>query len=157
MTYIFDTSPLSHLFNSYYVSRFPTLWDNFANLIDGGKIISTREVLRELKDRNNNDHAETWCKSNEHIFPAPNNQEGAFVTKIFSVKHYQQIIERKKILKGGKNADPFVIAKAATIKGVVVTLEKPKPNGVKIPNICQAFGVDCWNLEQFMENERWSF
>ena len=45
--------------------------------------------------------------------------------------------ERKKIQKGGLNADPFVIAKAAVNDAMVVTLETEKPNAVRIPNICE--------------------
>jgi hypothetical protein len=29
------------------------------------------------------------------------------------VRHFQQNIEQQKLLKGGKNAEPFVIARAA--------------------------------------------
>ena len=30
-------------------------------------------------------------------------------------------------------------------------------NAVKIPNVCEHFGVDCTNLEEFMEREKWRF
>jgi hypothetical protein len=61
------------------------------------------------------------------------------------------------LLKGGKNADPFVVARAATIDGTVVSLEAMKANAAKIPNICKHFGLPCINLEQFMEAEDWQF
>ena len=64
---------------------------------------------------------------------------------------------RNTALKGGKNADPFVIAKAAVIGGTVVTMESEKPNSAKIPNICKHFEVPCVTLEAFMENEGWEF
>jgi hypothetical protein len=83
--------------------------------------------------------------------------EGAFVARIYRVSHFQQNIELQKLLKGGKNADPFVIARAAVENRTVVTMEVFKPNGVKIPNICRHFGVKCLLLEDFMEEEGWTF
>lgn len=156
MIYSFDTSALITLFSSYYPARFPTLWKQFDSLIAGGTIVSTREVLRELEGASNPD-LETWCKGNPTVFTVPTAAEGAFVAQIYRVPHFQQNIEQKKILKGGKNADPFVIAKAKVIAGTVVTLEKPRPHSVKIPTICAHFGVPCMSLEAFMAAEGWTF
>lgn len=75
----------------------------------------------------------------------------------YSVSHFQQNIEQQKLLKGGKNADPFVIAKAAVDGRAVVTMELFKPNAAKIPNICAHFAITCLSLEQFMEEEGWEF
>ncbi len=61
------------------------------------------------------------------------------------------------MLKGGRNADPFVIAKAAVTQCAVVTMEIRKPNAAKIPNICDHFGIPCRSLEEFMEIEAWEF
>ena len=52
---------------------------------------------------------------------------------------------------------PFVVAKAAVIGSAVVTLERKRPNAAKIPNICDHLGVQCLDLEQFMEKEGWQF
>jgi hypothetical protein len=60
-------------------------------------------------------------------------------------------------LKGGRNADGFVIARAAVEGRMVVTLEQSRPNAAKIPNICQQFKVPCFSLEEFMEAEGWEF
>lgn len=50
MSYVFDNSPLSALFKSYYPKRFPSLWKRFHELVSDGSIVSTREVLREIED-----------------------------------------------------------------------------------------------------------
>lgn len=34
---------------------------------------------------------------------------------------------------------------------------KLKPNAAIVPNICEHFGVDWLNLEQFMQQEGWKF
>ena len=60
-------------------------------------------------------------------------------------------------MKGGKNADPFVIARAHALMATVVTMESKPRNGVKIPNICEHFNIDCISLEGFMERENWLF
>ncbi|MEO9804778.1 MAG: PIN domain-containing protein [Reichenbachiella sp.] len=155
MKYVFDTSPLADLFRHYYPSRFPTLWENFDVMIKAGEITSTREVLREIEDRE--DPLSEWAKSHEELFMMPNAQEAKFVSEIYRVAHFQQNIELQKIYKGGKNADPFVIARAGVLGITVVTNEKIKPNAAKIPNICQHFDIGCINLEKFMEGENWKF
>ena len=71
--------------------------------------------------------------------------------QIFAVPHFLQIIEQRKLLKGGLNADPFIIARAKAIGGTVVTLEGEPPKGAKIPNICRHFGIPFLSLEGFME------
>ena len=94
------------LFDSYYPSRFPTLWEQYDELVANDNITSTREVRREienhrvstLRDRTN---------ENREVFPAPNADEALVVNRIFSVANFQQVIERRKLQKGGLNADPF--------------------------------------------------
>lgn len=156
MIYVFDNSPLSVLFKNYYRRVFRTLWEGFDALVDEGKIQSTREVLREIED-GPIDALQKWCDQNKKIFPAPTAAEAAFVARIYGVAHFQQNIETKKLLKGGKNADPFVIARAAVNGGTVVTMELFKDNAAKIPNICQHFAVPCMTLEEFMTAEGWNF
>jgi hypothetical protein len=39
----------------------------------------------------------------------------------------------------------------------VVTEEEKKANAARIPNVCEYFGVNCVNLEGFMERKGWAF
>ena len=156
MIYVFDTSAFSQLFRSYYRSRFPSLWEQFEQLVADGQITSTREALRELEDRSIPGIPD-WCADNPHIFPAPTAEEGAFVARIFAVAHFQQVIEQKKLLKGGKNADPFLVARAGVLGASLVSMEEEKPNSAKVPNICKHFGIPCLTVERFMEEEDWTF
>lgn len=156
MSYVFDTNAFSHLFHSYYRNRFPTLWDQFDELIEEGEITSTREVAREIEGDRVVALRE-WAANQRNLFPIPNAVEAGFVAQIFTVPHFLQIIERKKLLKGGLNADPFIIARAHAIDGTVVTLEGEPRNGAKIPNICRHFHIPCVSLEGFMEAEEWTF
>jgi hypothetical protein len=154
--YVFDTSPFSTLFKNYYRSRFPSLWTLFDEMIADGRIISTREVGREIAD-GPVEVARAWAAENQHVFAVPAADEGAFVGKIFAVNHFHQNIEQQKLLKGGKLADPFVIAKAAITGFTVVTVEAYKENSAKLPNMCEHFGIPCFDLERFMEEEGWTF
>jgi len=156
MSYVFDNSPLSALFKNFYRNRFPTLWVLFDALVTNGEIVSTREVLREIED-GATESLRDWAAQNQQLFTVPTAAEGAFVRRIYEVAQFQQNIEQQKILKGGKNADAFVIAKAAVMQGTVVTMERFRPNAVKIPNICKHFNIQCLSLEEFMEQERWEF
>jgi len=154
--YVFDNSPLSTLFRNYYRKRFPSLWRNFDTLVADGKMVSVREAYREIEDSNLAGLRE-WARENEELFPVPTANEGAFVAKIYAVPHFQQNIEQQKLLKGGRNADPFVIAKASVEDRTVVTMELFKENAAKIPNICDHFDIPCMTLEEFMEAEGWEF
>jgi hypothetical protein len=154
--YVLDTSPLLILFKSYYRARFPRLWERFDGLVADRRVVSTREVLRECTD-GPVDSLRLWAEGQGHFFHVPVAAEAQFVAQIYAVRHFQQNIEQKKLLKGGRNADPFVIAKAAIEGRCVVTMEELKPNSAKIPNICAHFGVECVTLEQFMEREGWQF
>ncbi len=154
--YVFDTGPFITLFSYYFESRFPTLWKKFDTIISNEKITSTREVFKELQEPEN--RLTEWSKSNRNLFPNPNIDELAFVREIFSFPNFQNMIEKRKRWKGKPVADPFVIARAKLIKNsCVVTSEVYKPNSAKIPNVCKHFGVECVDLEGFMEREGWEF
>lgn len=156
MSYVFDTSALSALFRSYYRRRFPSLWQRFDDLVVKGGVVSTREVFREIGD-SSIESLRDWAAENPAVFTVPNAEEGAFVARIYDVQHFQQNIERQKLLRGGRNADPFVIAKAAVLECAVVTMEQLRPHAVRIPNICEHFSMPCMTLEVFMEAEGWEF
>ena len=47
MIYVFDTSSFRVLGN-YYPDRFPSFWEMFDELVAAGRIVSVREVHREL-------------------------------------------------------------------------------------------------------------
>jgi uncharacterized protein DUF4411 len=156
MSYVFDNSPLSALFKNFYRKTFRSLWEHFDKLVEDARIVSTREALREIED-GGPDSLRDWAKQHTELFATPTAAEGAFVARIYGVTHFQQNIEQQKLLKGGKNADPFVIAKAAVEARTVVTMESLKPHAARIHNICQYFRIKCLTLEEFMSEEGWEF
>ena len=156
MVYVFDTSSFI-VIGHYYPKQFPSFWDKFNQAVDISKIISAREVFRELDHEASVSHLSDWVKRYRSIFVTPNAAATQFVSTIFSIPHFQALVSEKNRLAGRPCADPFVIALAKTMNGCVVTEEKEKPNAPKIPNVCRHFGIDCTNLQGFMEKEGWSF
>lgn len=155
MIYVLDSGPLIDLFKHYYPDRFPSLWEKFSELVATNKIVSVDEVYSEISDYG--DRLAEWAEDNRDFFHTPSPKELEFVTEIFSIPHFQAMIRIKKRLEAKPVADPFVIAKARIIDGIVVTKEDFKPNAASIPNVCRHFGVKYMNLEAFMESEGWTF
>lgn len=154
--YVFDTNVISSLHKNYYRTRFVSLWKQFDQLVADGMVTSTREAYHELQDGIPGADTE-WAATNAKLFATPDANEASFVAKIYSVAHFQANIERQKLIRGGRNADAFIIARAYATGGTVVTMERFKPNAVKIPNICDHFQIPCLDLEAFMEKEGWVF
>lgn len=165
MVYIFDSSPLIHLFKNYYLTRFPSLWAKFDEMVECSQIVSVEEVYKELTGAITiKDRLSEWAIVNKDIFfHQPDIQELGFIREIFRVKHFEGLVTRKAMLSGNPVADPFVIAAAKIKDACVVTSEgfdtdgNINQNAPKIPYICQQFSISCCNLEQFMEKEGWMF
>ena len=157
MRYVFDNNALISIFRHYYFGRFPSFWEKFDYLVSSREIVSVREVRRELEEIDIWESIKTWALKYPSFFSKPTIEELQFVTRIYSVKHFQQNIEKKKLYAGKPIADPFIIAKAAVNNAFVVTQEKLKENASKIPNICQHFQIQCIDLEGFLIKENWSF
>ncbi len=156
MKYVFDSDSLINLFRHYYPERFPTLWEKFDALVSGGELISVREVFKEIGS--SEDSLAIWAKEQKNIlFLESTPEELQFIGEIFQVRHFQAMIRKQERFKGKPVADPFVIARARVSGGCVVTQEKNIENAAKIPNVCKHFGIDCTNLEGFMEKEKWTF
>ncbi len=157
MKYVFDNNVLISIFQNYFYDRFPSFWERFNPLIEQGEVVSVREVRRELETNPRTDTLEQWVKDHHPFFHDPTPQELTFVTRIFSVQHFQQNMKRQNLTQGGPYADPFIVAKAQVDQLIVVTQEKYTDHGARIPNICEHFEIPCMNLEGFLENEGWKF
>ena len=153
--YVFDSNALIDLFKHFYLKRFPSLWKRFDGSVASGNLISVREVFNEIEGHG--DRLSQWARDHRNFFQQPSPEELAFVAEIFKVTHFQALISKQARLEGKTVADPFVIAKAKVHNGCVITQEIKKPNAARIPNVCEHFGVDCLNLEGFMEREDWTF
>jgi hypothetical protein len=156
MIYVFDTSSFI-VISHYFPDRFPSFWNYLSEYVTNGKIISVKEVFNELDTNYSRQHLREWIKINRSIFRVPEEMEMAFITQIFSIQHFQYLVTQKQLLKGTPVADPFIIASAKINDACVVTEEEKKKNASRIPNVCEYFGIECTNLEGFMEKENWEF
>lgn len=157
MIYVFDTNSLSNILNHYYRDRFPSFWEKFDESVRNGSIVSVREGKFELEQRFSREAIEEIVRLNAEFFAEPTSEEGAFVRQIYSIPHFRQNLEHKKLLQGGYFADPFIIARARVVNGIVVTEEHMRDNGAGIPNICKHFGIEPVNLKDFLSKEDWRF
>jgi len=157
LIFVFDTNSLSNILRNYFPETFSSFWRQFGALIENKAITSVREVKGELEEKFDKTligRFEIYCPD---FFTIPSLEELRFIPQIYAIKHFQQNLDRKKILKGGNFADPFVIAKAKIIKGIVVTEETFKEHAAKIPNICHHFNVGYLNLENFLKTQKWNY
>jgi hypothetical protein len=156
--YVCDTNSLSNILNHYYPDRFPTFLEKFDELVGDKRLISVREARFELKGKFDDDNIIDRLKVHNHnFFEEPTVEELAFITQVYSVPHFRQNLNRKKLLQGGYFADPFIIAKAKIKEAIVITEEDRPENGVRIPNICDHFGIECVKIEGFLIKEDWKF
>lgn len=159
--YSIDTSVILDIWcppegNMFSKHKLPELWNHIEKLVQQGKIIASKEVLDEL-ERHASDDLLTWLKDHKEIFIFDREQleaaEGLINTFYSKYKRgYKPEI--------GNAADPFVIAAAITKSAVVFTSEHeqgdhdPKDvNEPTIPTICKNYGIECVNIEQFIERE----
>ena len=160
MRYLLDTGFFIRS-RYYYPQNFPSFWEKMGNAVMGGIVSSTREVRNELERYGGpQEHLLAWMKKNRQIFTTPNNDELEKVRQIFANKKFQRLLSNKAKNSGYPLADPFVIAKAWTVGCCVVTAEMPAiPNSskIKIPDVCDYFGVAWASPEQFMQQQNWIF
>ncbi len=154
--YVFDTNSF-RVTGNYYPDTFPSFWNHFNGLVESGRLMSVWAVRKELEAQNTSAHLEHWLHTCHQIFSKPTEQEMACVTRIFQVRHFQQLIGKKQLLRGGDVADPWLVARGMTSGGIVVTEESPKPNAANIPAVCGHFGVRCASIREALASEGWRY
>ena len=176
MIYVIDTSSWQQLFGCYRRLRFPTLWQLFDDLIASGAIISVSQVLREIENRDKKNDELEWATAHTNLFPDVSEQEFQFLREIFRVPRFRHFVpdylldtnydeDTKELAVAGKDeeekidesADPFLIARAKIMGGMVITQERERGNRVRIPSICNHFDIQCGTLDDLMERETWTF
>ena len=153
MKYCIDTSSIIHAWvEAYPPDNFPLLWQKIDDFVGKGKIISSEEVLRELKKKH--DSAYQWAKAHTGIFLPIDDSTQHLVVKIMA--NHKRLVDTRT---GRMGADPFVIALAALKKSTLVTNELPTNNLAKpnIPDVCNAMKIGCCNLLQMIQAEGWVF
>ncbi len=140
--YVIDACALIDAAKNYNMSKktFSNIWETLDKLVEEGRLISSKEILDELKD----DDIEEWGKNHKEAFLSLSKEIQEKVTEILG--QYPNMI--KITTKGNSNGDPFLIATAIVEGGVIVTNEKK--NGDKIPVVCEKMGIEYTDLNGFL-------
>ena len=132
------------------------LWDGMERLIEAGRFIAPREVLRELEARD--DELLTWAKQNRRMFVNPDEEQLALLTELLE-KHPDAWDMEKET----PEADPFVITlaryqRAGLLKEDCHVLAEEQGKGTigrKIPHVCNLYKIPCIRLVDMFELEGW--
>lgn len=150
--YVFDSNIFINLHRRHPIDVFPSLWAKIGELLDDGTIISSQEVYDEIMI--GGDDLEKWVKARKKCF---------LPSEIPVQKDVQIILSTHRgLVEGGKknnSADPFVIALAKQKNCKVVTEEVPTHNmaSPKIPDVCEAYKIECIDFIGFAREEKFSF
>jgi hypothetical protein len=153
--YSIDSSSLIHAWwRAYPPANFATFWSRLDELIEGGVVVASVEVHNELKKKDDEVHA--WCKVRApKLCIEIDDSQQEHLAHILGT--YPRLVDTAK---GRSEGDPFVIALARSFDRPlhVISQEGPgKKNSPKIPDVCLAEGIQCWNLVQLIQAEGWRF
>lgn len=148
--YSLDTNALLTAWNeTYRPASFGNFWQRLEELILAGRAVASEEVQRELAKK---DDAVTVWANEQNGFFIPLEAEQLVVVKQLAADHPGLAKERL----GRMRADGFVIG-LAHWRGLTVVTAENRRGADKIPNICDAVGVECISLPDMIEREGWSF
>lgn len=158
MTYVVDTSSFIELFQKYPRDVFPNLWQEYENLVDSGMLISVTQVKEELQRAKHGDQVSEWAQqpSARELFTSPTDEEMLFLRSELSSSKFRDAVP-DHLRSANEKADIYLIARARVFGATVVTEERYKPQGTKIPTICKDYNIDCVNLIGMMQCENWRF
>lgn len=146
--YVIDACALIDAARNYNMAKksFAHIWATLDKLIQSGELVSSTEIMDELKD----DDLKVWAKQHKECFLPLTRDVQAKTTEVLS--QFPTLIKIRST--GNSNADPFLIATAALQGGTIVTNEKlgdNKTKDYKIPNVCQALNIPYMNLHTFLD------
>ena len=150
--YLPDTSALIAAWTERYPRDiFPAVWE----FIDGlnGRLRVCEDVRTEV-DRHAEDLLEWLDTATVDSRLSLNSLDGNVAEAV--QRNYQRIARGWpgwRAVHTAGHADPWVIAYAQAMDGVVVSEEQPGGNGVKIPDVCDTLRVSHMNLLELFRAE----
>jgi hypothetical protein len=158
VTYVVDTSSFIDLFQYYDRGVFPSLWQEFEDLVERRILVSVIHVKEELRREKHGDRAFKWAwqPSVRELFTSPTDEEMLFLRSELASYKFRDAVP-DYLRSTNEKADIYLIARARVSGSIVVTEERYKPQVTKIPTICRDFNIDCVNLLGMMQRENWRF
>jgi hypothetical protein len=128
-------------------SVYGTLWKKIDGLIKSKDIVVCSEIQDEVEDKD----LKFWLQQNGCEVLVVDEKVQQNVTKI--VNEHPELLNFTNMKSSG---DAFLIATAMKYQIAVIT-EENKDSPKKIPKICDAYGIQCYNVTELAEKEGWSF
>jgi hypothetical protein len=148
--YSIDTNAILTAWNeTYRPANFEGFWKKLEQLISVGRAFVTEEVVRELDKKD--DEACAWVKTQGNFSVALDDEQLQTVKEL-ATKFPALAKERL----GRMRADAFVIG-LAQCKGLTVVTAENRRGPEKMPNLCDACGVQCIPLADLITAEGWKF
>lgn len=154
--YVIDTNVMVEAAKRYYAFDIvPTFWEQLTQCAENGRIVSIDRVKDEV-DRGKDDLTH-WCGN--HFYTAFLTTQDCEVLRTYgeimewAQAQTQYTDAAKAELAEAKNADAWIVAYAIAYNCIVVTHERSDPTikrRIPIPNICQAFHMQCVDTFQMM-------
>jgi glycine/D-amino acid oxidase-like deaminating enzyme len=143
----------SRVFNRRnFVLRFAAPWEKLDELLGRGELLAREEVLFELERKD--DDVYRWARERRGMFVQTDEDIQRVVQAI--LVDYPDLVDAKR---GRSGEDPFVIALARARGCTMLANERLSTSLTRprIPNVCQALGILCIDLLQFIREHGWVF
>ena len=153
MIYCVDTSAwLDGWVRDYPEDVFPSLWAKLAECVAAGVIKCSEEVYVEIDKKDDGLH--DWLKARKEVLVPIDEEIQRIVLEL--LEKYPRLVDTHR---NRSQADPFVIATAERLQGVVVTGEKPrgKLDIPKIPDVCEVRQIRCITFLEMLRELGWKF
>jgi len=143
--YLLDSNIFIEAKNRYYGMDFcPAFWDFLDDQINKTNIVSIAYVYTELTK--GNDGLSQWIKNRKDSGFFLSNEDEETQRELSEIVQYvSNNYSQEEANRFLNVADPWLIAKAKVLEATLITQEVLAPSNtkkVKIPNICQKFGVN---------------
>lgn len=162
--YVIDANIFMQAARDYYSFELaPSFWNALLEWADGGIVISVDKVFQEIKQGRENDPLLEWSiKEFARFFETT--QTSAVLQCFADLSQWTEAHDTynraaKDQFMSDNNADIWIVAFAKAHNGVVVTFEI-EGNGihrVKIPEVCEAFDIECINTFQMLKELKFQF
>ena len=152
--YCIDTSSLIHAWRrAYNPKNIVSFWAKLENAISIGDIVATKEVLTELKKKDDDVHK--WANGRpKHFWVEIDDAIQQRVVGLMTA--YPRLVDTAK---GRSGCDPFVIATAGTYAPCLTVISEEgrgKRESPRIPDVCRLEKIPCVNLFDFIAEVNWT-
>lgn len=151
--YILDTNIIIRLssWNPRGLKIYEHIWNGVDSAIAAGTVLTDSTVLYELEKHNSG--AKNWVRSQSGmVIPMT---DDIFADAAHVVAQCVNLVDPES---ERNHADPYIIAAARSIGGIVVSDEKPRKQQTdrcKVPDACNIMGVQFMNFDCFAEDFPW--